>query len=227
MSGSESDAGPSSLLKARDQTIEALCEHFAHDALTLPEFERRVDLAHRAISQTELARLVGDLPALPVPAGTAGRAPAPAAPPPSQAVSPVRVRDWQLLVAILGGAARRGRWIPPRRLFIYAFWGGADLDFREAQFGPGVMEVTVVAIMGGASIVVPPGLAVEAGGVAIMGGFDHVEEVAGGRDPTAPILKIHGLVLMGGVEIDVRQPGETKSEARRRRRQERKRLRDG
>ena len=85
--------------------------------------------------------------------------------------------------------------------------------------------MTVVALMGGAEIIVPPGLAVECGGVAIMGGFDQVEEMPGAAEPGAPTLRVNGLVLMGGVAVDVRLHGETQSEAKRRRRQERKRLR--
>jgi len=58
-----------------------------------------------------------------------------------------------------------------------------------------------------------------------MGGFDQVEEMPGAAEPGAPTLRVNGLVLMGGVAVDVRLHGETQSEAKRRRRQERKRLR--
>lgn len=211
------------LAQSRDRIIDVLSEQFARDALTLEEFERRVDLAHRATTHMELARLLDDLPPLPAPAAGA----APAVRPGPGVVLPERVRGRQVLVAVFGGASRRGRWIPARHLMLYAFCGGGDLDFRDAQFGPGVTEVTVVALMGGATIVVPPGLPVECGGVAIMGGFDQMEEAAPPDAPDAPRLKINGFVLMGGVEVDVRLPGETKSEAKRRRRQERKRLRGG
>ena len=101
--------------------------------------------------------------------------------------------------------------------------GGASLDFREALLPPGETEVTLIAIMGGAEILVPPGLRVDCQGVAIMGGFDHLD-YSGPPDPNAPILKITGFAMMGGVEIAVRRPGETAKDARHRAREERRRL---
>ena len=61
--------------------------------------------------------------------------------------------------------------------------------------------------------------------IAIMGGVDHPAESAP-PDPNAPVLKINGFMLMGGVEINVRNPGESARDAKKRRREE-KRLRRG
>jgi hypothetical protein len=46
----------------RQVTIDALCEHFANDVMTVEEFERRVDLAHGASSVEDLRALLRDLP---------------------------------------------------------------------------------------------------------------------------------------------------------------------
>ncbi len=108
--------------------------------------------------------------------------------------------------------------------------GGVDLDFREARMGPGVIELSVFAIMGGVKIIVPPDLQVESDGIGFMGGFECSEEVRAGHDPDAPILKINGLAMMGGVDVKVRKPGETTFDAWRRRRsarRERRRQRRG
>jgi hypothetical protein len=43
--------------------------------------------------------------------------------------------------------------------------------------------------------------------------------------PDAPKLRVKGLVIMGGVDIEVRHPGETAKDARRRERKEKKQLR--
>jgi predicted membrane protein len=51
--------------------------------------------------------------------------------------------------------------------------GGAELDFREVDLPPGETEVFIICMMGGAEIIVPPDLAVDASGIAIMGGFEH------------------------------------------------------
>ena len=210
--------------ETRQRTIDALCQHFATETLDNDEFERRVDLAHRVDTVQELRDLVADLPAL----GTGGvpspeeAAPAPAPRVRGHAVNPDLVRDNQVLVGLLSGAARKGNWIPPRHLWSVAVMGGVDLDFREARMGPGVIELSVFAIMGGIKIIVPPDLQVESDGIGIMGGFECSEEVRAGHDPDAPILKINGLAMMGHVEVKVREPGETALDAWRRRRSARK-----
>jgi hypothetical protein len=109
--------------------------------------------------------------------------------------------------------------------------GGVKLDFREALLPPGETEVWVFTTMGGVEIIVPPGLGVESNGIAILGSFEHREDIVMNPDPDAPFLRIKGLCLMGGVEVSIRLPGETPREAKRRRRlakkEQRKRLKDG
>lgn len=134
------------------------------------------------------------------------------------------------MVAALGGVERKGRWIPARQNYLFAVMGGMVLDFREALLPPGDTEVWVFTVMGGAEIIVPPGLAVETDGVAILGGFEHAEDANLSTDPDAPSLRVRGVALMGGVEVKIRHPGETERDAKRRRRferKERRRLRDG
>jgi hypothetical protein len=111
-----------------------------------------------------------------------------------------------------------------------AVMGGLELDFREALLPPGETEVWIFSLMGGAEIIVPPGLTVESDGVAILGSFEHVEDAEVQRDPTSPVLRVRGFSVMGGVEISVRYPGESPREAKRRRRdrrKERRRLKRG
>ena len=91
------------------------------------------------------------------------------------------------MVAALGGVERKGRWIPARQNYAVSVMGGVSLDFREALLPPGETEVLVFTAMGGAEIIVPPGLAVESDGMAILGGFEHREDAVGesgsGRSP--------------------------------------------
>ena len=134
------------------------------------------------------------------------------------------------MVAALGGVERKGRWIPARQNYSISVMGGMTLDFREALLPPGETDVWIFAVMGGAEIIVPPGLNVESDGVAIMGGWEHMEDSVVSSDPDAPVLRIRGVAIMGGVEVTIRYPGETGREAKKRLRFERKRrkqLRDG
>jgi hypothetical protein len=53
--------------------------------------------------------------------------------------------------------------------------------------------------MGGVEITVPEGLTVQVDGIGIFGGFDQKAEGPG--EPGAPVLRIKGAALFGGVEI--------------------------
>lgn len=199
------------LEQARERTIQTLCRHFAEDTLDASELEARLDCAHRAVTLAEIQGLIADLPTL--------ATPTPAAPnlaPASQ------VAERRTVIAIMAGARRKGMWTPPRHLHVLAVMGGAELDFREAQFGPGITNVTIFAAMGGVEIIIPPGLRVESDGFALMGGFDHHGGSPTVSDPSAPVLRVSGLAVMGGVEIKVRLPGESARDAKRRLRDARK-----
>lgn len=233
----------------RERVIQALSRGFSEDALTIDEFEHRLDVAVRATSSAELDALLEDLPGPLADAGAelGARAPVTRTPSPSGEDA-----ARQHVIAIMSGNTRAGAWQPRRKIFAYAFWGGAELDFREAALLPGVTEVVAIGIMGGVDIVVPPGVGVEVNGFAFMGGLDHVRQApkplpgldlvvgTGGNErrphreppPDAPRIRVTGFAFMGGVSVDVRHPGESSADARRRRRSEEKsrrleRRRDG
>lgn len=195
---------------ARERAIATLSDAFARDDLDMEEFERRLGIAHRTDSLVELERLTTDLAPVAPPVTTTALAPRPT-------TAPARNRDHQRLVAILGGVDRRGHWSPAKIVRVVALMGGAQLDFREAALPPGVTEVQITAFMGGVNIVVPPQLAVEMEGTAIMGGFAHEERAAANPDLERPILRVTGVAVFGGVNIETRLPGESERDAHRRR----------
>lgn len=205
----------------REQVVKRLCTHFARDHLGVDDFERRLDLAYAARDKTELVALESDLPALVAP----GAVPSIPEPQPAAAIVvvdptlPVAERDF--LVAVMGGVERKGMWTPPKQLTVLAVMGGAELDFREADFASPVTRVTVVSMMGGVDIIVPPGVRVESSGVAIMGGFG-AEEPSRPANPDAPVIKVNGFALMAGVDIKERLSGESDRQARKRLRAKRR-----
>ncbi|HEY4392742.1 MAG TPA: DUF1707 domain-containing protein [Polyangia bacterium] len=210
---------------ARERAIATLSDAFANDALDVDEFERRVTRAHTSESAEEIAALTGDLPASTAALATAKATVALATAAPESGTAP------ETVYAIFGGVDRRGSWTVPRRWRVVATFGGAQLDLREARFPTGVIDLEVRAVFGGVQIIVPPGLAVEVQGTAIMGGFQNVNRAPVHPDPDAPLLRIRGLAFMGGVDITMRLPGESEGQAHRRRkvesRQQRRALRDG
>jgi len=226
----ESEGSGQTLSQARQATIDALCDHFANDAMGMEDFEKRVEIAHKASTADELKALLSDLPGgnLPAPRGAdassteltrAGRS--------FTVATPGQVKEREFVVAVLGGTSRKGRWTPARKNVSVAVMGGAELDFREAVMAPGVTELQVFALWGGVEIIVPPELNVQSHGFALLGGFEHAGNAIGESEPDVPTLRIVGVACMGGVEITVRHPGETSRDARRRRRKEHKEARRG
>lgn len=229
----EDDGGRAPLTHTREVTIDALMEHFANDVMDIDEFERRVEIAHSASTSEELKELLRDLPgsgSLPVPADGAPSS-VPAVRRDYSVTSAAKIPEREFALAVMGGTSRAGHWRPARKNVVVAVMGGADLDFREAVLGPGVTEVQVYTMWGGVDIVVPPGVNVESHGLAIMGGFESTGHAGIQADADAPTIKITGVALMGGVDVSVRHAGETKGDARRRRklerREQRRRLREG
>jgi hypothetical protein len=213
---------PAALRVHRDRTIESLCAHFAADHLEAEELEQLIDQAHEARTVAELEGLVSSLPVLARDARITAEDSA------GRSYSPVPAHDraeHQAVLALMGGAERKGAWTPARQVYVAAMMGGVDLDFREAHLDPGVTEVYVFALMGGVDIVVPPGVRVDSSGIGLMGGFEHANQGKMPVDTSVPVLRIMGLALMGGVDITVRHPGETARDARKRLKATQKELR--
>lgn len=208
--------------EARERAIDLLSECFARDMLTVEDFEERVAVAHAAGSMAELGEAIEGLGSAGLATsggeGLAEKAPARA---PAAAFSEVRPTDRS--VAVFGETKRAGHWVPARRNTVVAVMGSASIDLREARLGPGATTITAVTFMGSIEILVPPGLHVQCGGSAVFGTFEHKDSspvpVAAGD----AMVRVEGYSVFGGVEIETRHVGESRKEAKRRRRLERKR----
>ena len=206
--------------KLRERTIEVVMEHFSNDLMDLARFEELLDTINGCTTAVELRNLLQQLPPLVGSEPTTDMIPAQGGGP--IVVDASRVREYGFLVSVLGRTARSGRWIPARRTFALGVLGGISLDFRESVLGPGATDVNVLAVLGRVEIIVPPGMAVEVDGMAVLGGFEHQTDTPLRNDPNIPTLRVRGLAVLGGVEVRVQLPGETHREAKRRRRLERK-----
>jgi hypothetical protein len=177
----------------RDATMQRLQTAFAEGRLNDEEFDARMRAALTAQTRAELERLLADLPAAAV------HPTAPGQPVPVQHQS-------SLLMAVMGGTERRGRWRVPERCTAVAIMGGCVLDLRAAQLSAPITTITTVAIMGGIEVIVPPGVRVEISGLPLMGGFSNRVRQTD-LPPDAPQVHIRGIALMGGVEVRTRQRG--------------------
>ena len=167
----------------RIQMAQLLTDAAAQGQLQMTEYEERLKKAYAAQTIDELDRLGADLPGV----ATAAPATAPGRPAPST-----------LLLAIMSGFERRGRWNVPRRLTSVAVFGGGVIDLRYADLTSTDVEIHSYSIFGGQTILLPPELNVEVHGVGVMGAFDHLSEQG---SPGAPVVTIRGFSLWGSVGI--------------------------
>jgi len=201
----------------REAAIDRLADAFADDRLGMEEFERRLELAHRAETSGELAELLVDLPRSTGSMTRRSEASKPARPSASRPPAPTRVPERSLVAGILGGGDRSGGWVPARNTTAIGIMGGVSLDLRESPLPSGVTEIECYALMGGIDIIAPAGIHIECNGVGFLGGFEYRQEEPP-MDPDAPVLRISGFAMMGGVSVSVRKPGESAGDAKRRRR---------
>ena len=188
----------------REQAAEVLREAAGQGRITMDELDERLELAYAAKTVADLSAVTHDLPKPGVETGPAGTA------------TPSRIGGTPrntFSVAILSGARRSGPWVVPRSYVSVAIMGGVELDLREARFSEPVVTLHAYALMGGIEITVPEDVEVDVSGLALMGGFDH--QAAGPGVPGAPLVKIVGFALMGGVEVRRRPLKPKKSKKRR------------
>jgi hypothetical protein len=191
----------------RARVADVIGDAYAEGRLTRDEYEDRLTAT---MSARTVADLVPALEGLPPAAQAAALAPlvGMVAPAPAPQAPAVPGRSWwpaegssssgSAVVAIFGGASRKGEWVVPPQLTSFAMFGGVELDLTRATFSQAETEIVAVAVFGGVEITVPEGLAVQVDGIGIFGGFEGRE---GPGDPGAPLLRVKGAALFGGVEV--------------------------
>jgi len=186
---------PNSRLRASDQDREraasVLNEALAEGRLTAEEHSERLDSIYAAKTHAELVPLLEDLPAS---SGTQS----PAAT--SSTTTPVARRDGRI-IAIFGGASRKGAWRAPATSTVVTVFGGADIDLRDAILPGREIIIKAVSVFGGMSITVPPDMRVIDSGVAIFGGRDVSGNSAESERPDSPVLRLTGACVFGGISV--------------------------
>jgi hypothetical protein len=168
----------------RIQLAQLLAYAAEQGRLELKDYEDRLTRAYAATTYQELDELRADLPGSPVNPRRGGSVnPAPST----------------LLLALMSGFERRGRWNVPKKLTTFTLWGSGVLDLRYADFTSTEVEIHAYSIMGLQNILLPPEVNVEVKGRGVMGNFDH--DVLGQGTPGAPTVEIRGFSLWGGVGI--------------------------
>ncbi|TDD58203.1 LiaF domain-containing protein, partial [Actinomadura rubrisoli] len=103
------------------------------------------------------------------------------------------------LAAVFSGVERKGRWLVEEHTNIACLFGGAELDFRQAVLSRREVTVNISCLFGGVEIIVPPGVRVMPSMFAIFAGSDCPEDDT--VDPDAPVIRLTGMLLFGGVSV--------------------------
>jgi hypothetical protein len=197
----------------RERVAQVLHNAMAEGRLTVGELEERLDNVYAAKTFGDLEPLLRDLPV-----GNVGpQLPMPVAqsplPLPSNRIGGRGTSS--SAVAIMSGADRKGIWTVPPTFTSFALMGGVEIDLTEARFEDAETTIQAFAFMGGIDIYVPEDIAVQVNGVGFMGAFENHTQNQGQPTPGAPLVKITGLAVWGGVDVKRRKPRKSDRELER------------
>lgn len=115
-------------------------------------------------------------------------------------------------VAIMGAVDKTKEMWELKSAEYTAIMGGIDLDVRKAHFSEREINLTLSAIMGGISVILPEDVAVTCKGTSILGGVDLMGRGSGGLLGSADmqigdlqnaqkVIHLTCTSIMGGIEI--------------------------
>lgn len=185
---------PVPLNAERERTIDELSLRFAHDALSIEELERRLELAYRATSVAELRALTADL----APATT--NVPATAA---ARGALDDEVVEHGRMLSVMSDSKRRGPWVVPRRMDLVSVMAATSLDFTEALMPTGIVDLHLRGLMTEVKIIVPPDVYVVNRASSLMSNIEEDTDVT--PPPGAPVIRLSGWVTMSNVVVKVRR----------------------
>jgi hypothetical protein len=102
------------------------------------------------------------------------------------------------LVAVFDGIDLANRSKAFRGGSLFAWYGGIEVDLREAELAPGA-QLSVHTLYGGIEVKTPPTWRIDSSVKALAGGVDvHAPPQ---EDGDAPVLTLEGMAVFGGIEV--------------------------
>jgi Domain of unknown function (DUF1707)/Cell wall-active antibiotics response 4TMS YvqF len=186
----------------RDRVADQLREALAEGRLTPEEHAERIEAVYAAKTYAELAPVIEDLPATGgTPAPVVGADPG-LPPPPHQSAN---------LVGVLSGVNRTGRWLVEPTTNVLTVLGGFVLDLRQAVLSQREVTINIVAVCGGGTIKVPPGVRVVNSIASIVSGINVPSDDT--DDPNAPVVRLTGVAIVSGIEVRRKPAGAPDSDS--------------
>ncbi len=169
----------------RDRAIARLSDAFAQDALSVDEFDRRLDAVYAASASTDVAALLADLPV-----AVTAIADLPSA------ITAHRV------TSVLGNIERKGVRDVPSRLEVRAVAANIELDLRTAHFGAGVTEIFVRAVAANVELRLPYGARVENHASSIFSSIECRDiDDRGTVIRDAPTIRVTGWAVASNIAL--------------------------
>ena len=188
----------------RERAADLLREAMTSGRLGVDELDERMQLVFGAKTRVELERLVDDVlvPAddrHPIAAGAGTVIP-------STPRLPVRQGDdgTRRIVSVLSGSDRKGRWRLAAACSVVNVLGGSHIDLGDVELAADRVELKVLTVLGGAEIIVPPGLNVEISEVAFLGG-NEIDVGDERPDPGGPVVHVRLVSVLGGAKLSRKQ----------------------
>jgi hypothetical protein len=164
----------------REAAAARLNEAVGDGRLTLQEFSERLDRAYAAVTRSELALLIADLPAIDPVRG------------------PGRLR--RVMLGIFWDSRRAGPQPLEDEITAIALLGDAVIDLREAKAASKEITIRAYALLNDVDVIVPEGVAVEFSGIAVIGdNRNMVKPVPAGTSRF--VVKIYGHALLGDIQV--------------------------
>ena len=103
----------------------------------------------------------------------------------------------RLLISLMGGRERKGRWRPGNPQFVFTMMGGSCLDLTKVE----APEITVYmfTLMGASEVIVPADADVEVDGFMLIGAFE--DNIKRNAAPARQRIRIQSWGAMGGSEV--------------------------
>jgi hypothetical protein len=181
----------------RDRAASVLNDAFADGRLSPQEHSDRIDAIYAAKTQADIVPLVSDLPgasaALVSSQGELTRT--------ADFGSVAEFGKPARMVNVFSGTSRKGPWRAPRAMETINIFGGTELDLREAVLPAKEISIRAICVLGGVEITVPPEMHVVDTGWALLGGREIASDTDESSDPDAPVLRISGLTILGGISV--------------------------
>jgi hypothetical protein len=104
------------------------------------------------------------------------------------------------IVAVIGGTRRRDQWLLAPETHVVSVLGHTMLDLRQVECHAAIVEMTILSVLGGVTILVPDGTEVRLSGATYLGSSDSAvthAEVASGL----PRLIVTATTVLGRVRV--------------------------